>query len=274
MTALHETLGIVNYANVAPLHWGLKVWDDTQGRLDLAYGVPTDLNARLLAGDLTLTLVSSAEYVRHRSSLVALPDFSVATRGPVQSVQLFSRRPWADLHGATVAVTHDSAASVALLQHLLKRDGLETTFVPQAPDLDAMLGQADAALLIGDPALRADLRSDLADLGVHERVDLADAWLNATGLPFTFAVWAARSDRPPSNRLVSALRDARERGLADLPAVAADAAARTGIPADAMERYLARFRYRLNAEDWQGLMAYARALDPSAREDEFTRLDV
>lgn len=274
MTSSRETLGIVSYANVAPLHWDLKPWDDANGRLDLVYGVPTELNAQLLNGDLTLTLVSSAEFVRHRHELVALPDFSVATRGRVQSVQLFSRRPWADLHGRRIAVTHDSAASVALLKHLLDRDGIDARFEVQPPDLDAMLERADAALLIGDPALRADLRGDLDALGVTEQVDLAGAWLQATGLPFTFAVWAARVDHPPSRRLVTALRDARARGLANLPAVAEAAAQQTGVSADAMHTYLARFRYTLNDADWQGLMAYARALDPSAREDEFVRLNV
>jgi chorismate dehydratase len=273
VTPPRETLGIVSYANVAPLHWGLKPWDDARGRLDLAYGVPTELNARLLAGNLTLTLVSSAEFVRHRDQLVALPDFSVATRGRVQSVQLFSRRPWADLHGRRIAVTHDSAASVALLGHLLGRDGIHAEQVTMAPNLEAMLQTADAALLIGDPALRADVSSDLGRLGVTHRVDLAEAWFDATGLPFTFAVWAARRDHPPSRRLVTALRAARERGLENLPAVAEAAAKRTGVPAAAMHAYLARFRYHLNEADWQGLMAYARALDPAARDAQFRRLD-
>src|SRR5690606_33350323 len=120
-----ERLGIVAYTNVAPLHWRLRPWSTDSGAVEFVRGVPTELNAALLAGDIDLTLISSIEFVRHRHELRALPDFSISTLGPVYSVMLFHWRPWTELRGGRIAVTTDSATSVALLGVLLERDGLE-----------------------------------------------------------------------------------------------------------------------------------------------------
>ena len=149
-TARTERLGIVSYTNVAPLHYGLEPWAGAA----FVRGVPTELNRRLLDGDIDLTLVSSVEFLRHRDVLRALPDFSISTLGPVYSVMLFHRVPWNELSGKRVALTTDSATSVELLKLSLREAGLEAEFVPMAPDLDAMLATCDAALLIGDVALR------------------------------------------------------------------------------------------------------------------------
>ena len=266
-----ERLGIVDYTNVAPLHWGLG---DREGigrgqeeegdgpRITFHRGVPTDLNARLRLGEIDLTLISSIEFLRHRATLCALPDFSIATLGPVYSVMLFHRRSWRDLQGARIAVSTDSATSVELLRVLLDEDGITADLVPMAPDLDAMLATCDAGLLIGDAALEEGVRARDVHGSVPLRTDLGEAWYARTRLPFTFAVWASLRERPPSQRLVATLRAARERGLGRLAEVAAAEAAKRGLSPAVVQRYLSNFRYYLEPPDRDGLLAFGRRALP------------
>ena len=264
-----EVLGIVAYTNVAPLHWGLEPWDGAR----FVRGVPTMLNAALLAGDVDLTLVSSVEFIRHRHELVALPDFSIASLGPVHSVTLFHHHDWAALAGARIAVSTDSATSVALLSVLLELHGIEAELVPAKPDLASMLARFDAALLIGDNALVEAVARRAVGTRVPQQTDLGEAWYRATRLPFTFAVWAARAERPPSRRLVAELRAARERGLGHLAEVARVEAAARGLSEQVVLRYLANFRYFLEPPDRDGLLAFAQRVDPSVRADELRFLE-
>lgn len=257
----HERLGIVSYVNVEPLHRGLEPWSDDEGSLTFRRGVPSALNRDLLRGELDLTLISSIEFLRHADQLVALPDFGVATRGPVTSVTLFHKGRWSDLGGARIAVSSDSATSVALLQTLLDEDDIDAELVPTHPDLDAMWGDGfDAALLIGDVALQETTWRRPIQGRYPFATDLAQAWFERTAQPFTFAVWAARDNRPPSQRLVKALRASRSRGLADLSTVAEEAAARLGMHVTPVRHYLSRFRYFHDADDREGLATFARRL--------------
>ena len=271
-----ERLGIVAYTNVAPLHWRLRPWSTDSGAVEFVRGVPTELNAALLAGDIDLTLISSIEFVRHRHELRALPDFSISTLGPVYSVMLFHWRPWTELRGGRIAVTTDSATSVALLGVLLERDGLEADLVPMPSDLDAMLDACDAALLIGDAALREAVAQ--RPVGRDQRrplvTDLGEAWYHVTRLPFTFAVWASRADRRPSDRLVREFRAAREEGLGHLAEVSREEAARLGLPFGVVQRYLANFRYYLELPDRDGLLAFAHRYDPSFEDHDLRYWDV
>lgn len=259
-----ERLGIVSYANVAPLHHGLlqKVSTDA-GRVTFVHGVPSELNASLLAGDIDLTLISSIEFLRHRDRLVALPDFSIATIGPVHSVMLFHSRPWKELDGGRIAVSDESATSVELLRVLLQANGMEARFVRMPPDLDSMLDVSDAALLIGDTALSEALAHRELACGRPYMTDLGEAWYRETRLPFTFAVWASPEERRPSHSLVRRLREARERGLGDLSEVAAREGAARGVEASAMQRYLSNFRYYLELPDRDGLAEFGRRALPA-----------
>ena len=259
-----ERLGIVSYTNVAPLHWGLKPWEG----IEFVRGVPTELNQKLLSGDIDLTLISSIEFLRYRHFLKALPDFSIATLGPVRSVMLFHWEPWENLQSKKIAVTTDSATSVHLLKVLLKESKLETTFVPMPPVLDAMLQHCDAALLIGDTALiEAVYRREIN--GKQPFItDLSEAWYALTKLPFTFAVWASRKDNPPSELLVHKLREAREYGLGHLADVSKAEADELGLPQTVIQHYLANFRYYLEPPDLDGLILFAeKALGEFDKEE-------
>ncbi|HEX7005129.1 MAG TPA: menaquinone biosynthesis protein [Trueperaceae bacterium] len=253
-----ERLGVVSYANVAPLHYGLSPWQDEETSVEFVEGVPSELNAMLLAGEIDLTLVSSIEYIRHRERLVALPDFSIATLGPVYSVMLFHWRPWEELSGARIAVTTESATSVELLRVLLIGNDMEAELVPLPPDLDAMLEVCDAALLIGDSALTEGVARRRIGGRQPLLTDLGEAWYRLTRLPFTFAVWASPRGKSPSQRLVERLRDARRRGLAEIGRVAELEGPRRGVPQEVMQRYLSNFRYHLELPDRDGLEEFAR----------------
>ena len=134
-------------------------------------GVPTELNARLLAGELDLAPISSIEYARNADRLRLLPRLCVSSEGAVDSIQLVARRPLEQVR--TVAVTPESATSVVLTKVLLP----EAEHVPLGEE-------ADATLLIGDAALK----SAFEDPTPHH--DLGRLWLERTGLPMVFAVWA------------------------------------------------------------------------------------
>ena len=262
----HERLGIVSYTNVAPLHWRLEPWQNAQ----FVRGVPTELNRQLLDGEIDLTLISSVEFLRYRSELRALPDFSIATLGPVYSVMLFHWQPWDELTGKKIALTTDSATSVELLKVLLREAGLETEFVPMKPDLDAMLSGCDAALLIGDAALREAVAKREVNGKKPHITDLGKAWYDLTKLPFTFAVWASRRDNPPSELLVAKLRAARELGLGHLAEVSRPEAEKLGVSESVVQRYLGNFRYYLEPPDRDGLLTFAEKAVQGFRAEELT----
>jgi chorismate dehydratase len=270
-------VGIVSYTNVSPLNWGLEPWASNGGTAEFVHGVPTVLNAALDRGDIDLTLVSSIEFIRNRQRYRALADFSIATLGPVYSVMLFHRPQWSDLHGARIAVTTESATSVELLRVLLAADGSEAELLPTGGSLDELLAGADAALLIGDAALKGAFThleprrtgpggrpvSGVSAKDPTLRVtDLGEAWYRLTRLPFTFAVWASRDDRRPSEQLVERFRDARRAGLGRLADVVDAEARKLSLPPEVVQRYLENFRYYLEPPDLDGLYAFAKLSTP------------
>ena len=165
-------LGRISYVNMAPVFYRLEA------EVEEVQGVPTELNARLLAGELDLAPISSIEYARNADRLRMLPRLCVSSEGAVDSIQLVSRKPLE--HVRTVAVTPESATSVVLTKVLLP----EATHVPFGEE-------ADATLLIGDAALK----SAFEDPTPHH--DLGRLWLERTGLPMVFAVWACPEPAPP-----------------------------------------------------------------------------
>jgi chorismate dehydratase len=259
-----ERLGIVSYTNVAPLHWRLEPWENAE----FVRGVPTELNKMLLEGSIDLTLVSSAEFIRHRDTLRALPDFSIATLGPVQSVMLFHNEPWEKLDRKKIALTTDSATSIELLKILLRETNISAEFVAMKPDLDAMLESCEAALVIGDVALKEAVAKRKVHGEIVYKTDLGEAWYRLTKLPFTFAVWASQKDNEPSKAFVDKLRFAREYGLGHLAEVADFEAKHLGLPQNIVQHYLANFRYYLMPPDVDGLVTFAKKFVPGFRAEE------
>ena len=159
-------LGRISYVNMAPVFYGLEA------DVEEISGVPTELNRMLLDGELDIAPIPSIEYARNADRLRILPRLCVSSEGAVDSIQLVTRMPFGQVR--SVAVTPESATSVVLMRILLPK----AEIVP--------LGmEADATLLIGDAALR----SAFEDPTPH--FDLGRLWLERTGLPMVFAVWAA-----------------------------------------------------------------------------------
>jgi chorismate dehydratase len=144
-----------------------------------------------------------------------VPGVAIASEGPVASVALFSTKPIDRVE--SIALDESSRTSAALVRVLCaERFGIAPAFHGAAPDLLAMLGRSDAALLIGDPALFAPYES----LGVL-KVDLGAEWTEATGLPFVWAFWAGRPGAA-SPETCEALEGARDAGVEAIPAIAAE----------------------------------------------------
>ena len=263
------TLGAIRFTNVAPLMQALRPGPD----FALTGGAPSEMNAALLDGRVDLANISAAEFIRHADRLRALPDFSVSVLGPVYSVNLFHRVPWEELDGQRVAVTTDSATSVALLNLLFETAGLRVRLEPRPPRLRALLDEFPGVLLIGDGALvewhRAGAPLPGAGPGPDglRVTDLAMRWFELTGQPFAFAVWASRiEDGEPPAGVVSALRQARTWGIGHLAEVAAHEARRLELPEDVVLHYLWNFRYHLEPPDQAALRRFADLLLPGGGE--------
>jgi chorismate dehydratase len=238
------SIGSVPYANARPLLAGL----DREPGVRLVLQPPSRL-ARLLAeGDLDAALVPSVETFRNpRWSVV--PAGCIASRGPVASVSLFSRGPVRP--GARVWLDESSLTSVALVRLLL--DGplgaAGARFESCPPSTDPRECPADAVLLIGDPCLVQD-RTGLLE------TDLGEAWTRWTGLPFVWALWAAR-DAAAAGAVAPHLEAARRRGAETLDEVIAAEAARLGLPVDSMRKYLTRnIRHGFGEEEGRGLARF------------------
>jgi chorismate dehydratase len=220
-------IGSVPYLNGKPL----VDWFHTnapQVEFDLSYAVPSLLAAQLRAGEIDVANCSIFEgFVK--PGLVLIPDISISADGAVKSVRLFSRVPLSNIR--TVALDTSSLTSSALVQILLSEShGINPQYVHHPPELDAMLQQYDAGLIIGDLKL-FDLRPDTT---VY---DLGQGWKELTGLPFVYAGWLAREDRVCA-QMANALTSARDWGLENLEALALKWSARMNLPLDRCQDYL------------------------------------
>lgn len=244
-------LGAVDYLNVRPLVAGL----DTDPMFDLRFDPPSLCATLLRSGEIDLGMIPTIAYQHHDSYRVVW-NIAIASEGPVASVALFSKVPIGRVR--TIAADTSSNTSVALLKVLCaERFGIRPSFIPAAPDLAAMVEKADAALLIGDPALFIDH----AAMGL-EKTDLGAEWTAHTRLPFVWAFWAGRQGAVEAGH-VARLLEAKQRGMAASDEIAdgyAGAyAARSGIQADkaVARRYLRdNIRYDLGVREHDALVRF------------------
>jgi chorismate dehydratase len=190
--------------------------DAHRDQFDVRFDVPAKCAELLHENKVDLGLIPAIEYLRGDYAIV--PDIAIASDGDVATVAVFTRKPMAQVR--TLALDLSSRTSVALTRILCaKRWGISPTFTPAEPDLEMMLQRADAALVIGDPAF------DIDPARRHvTKVDLGSEWKALTGLPFVYAMWVGRPG-VMSSAQVRLLQDARDRGTANLPAIAKQAGA-------------------------------------------------
>jgi len=241
-------LGRISYVNMAPVFYRLDA------EVEELQGVPTELNRRLLDGELDLAPISSIEYARHAERLRLLPRLCVSSQGAVESIQLVSKTPLERVR--TVAVTPESATSVVLTKVLLP----EAEHVPLGEE-------ADAKLLIGDAALR----SAFEDPTPH--YDLGHLWLERTGLPMVFAVWACPEPAPPGlSRLEDALVASVRLARAEPEQLAYEASERYGYPAGFLARYFEKLRYSFGPRERAGLLTFLELARDAAELDRVPEL--
>jgi chorismate dehydratase len=259
MTALR--LGRIPWINCYPVYGAID-----RGLVpvpaEVVTGTASELNDLLAAGELDLSVVSAVEYARDAAQYHLLPDLAISCDGPVHSVKLFSRRPVEDLSGATVLLTASSRTSVLLLELLCRHRWQVTprfaTVRAEPSDLEALGGfPHEAVLAIGDAALVLDARRQYP-----VQVDLGEAWHTWTGLPFVFAVWAARrdADRDGVREIHERLLASRAWGLDHLDLLADQAWATTGVGRQVCRDYLADLDYGFSYRHLAGLTDFFRRL--------------
>lgn len=261
-------ISAISYLNTAPLMWDFE--DGTHpsakdgkgvgaeaGRLfDISYTLPSGCARALADGSADIGIIPAAAYAQ-MPGLRVLPDVAIASKRAVRSILLVSKTPVEKVR--SVALDTSSMTSVALTKILFEKWlGGSRTFTSMVPDIEKMLAQCDAGLVIGDPALQVDRRR-------YHTLDLAEEWIRFTGKPFVFAFWAVREaamrEADPAVDLAAVFRDSRDHGLeaASLDQIAQEWAPRVGLSEAEVRSYLTEnIHYELDAACLEGLHLFYR----------------
>ena len=253
-------ISAISYLNTAPLMWDFEHGDAGQN-FDISYTVPSQCAAQLAEGTADIGIIPSAAYTAI-PNLVVLPGVAIASKRPVRSILLVSKLPLEKIK--TVGLDTSSLTSVALTRVLFEKWwGGARQFVSKDPNLEQMLRECDAGLLIGDPALQVDRSA-------YVTFDLAEEWIRFTGKPFVFAFWAMRQGAPvPAPLDLPAIfQKSRDHGLQprNLDQIATEWAPRIGLSEQAVKSYLTEnIYYDLDQECLEGLhLFYKYALECKA----------
>ena len=256
-------LGAVSYLNTKPIVHGL---DRRSDLFTMRFDVPAQCAALLHEGRIDLGLIPAIEYLRGDYRIV--PGVAIGSNGAVSSVAVFSRVPVDRIE--TLAIDISSRTSVALTRILCARHWrISPKLTPAEPDVRAMLARADAALIIGDPALHID-----AEAQGLLKLDLGHEWKAFTGLPFVYAMWSGRDTACGPEHLAE-LNAARDRGIAAVAEIAREHARGDRAREARAQRYLSdNLKYGLGDKEIAGLqrfheLAAEQGLVPGLRELRF-----
>jgi chorismate dehydratase len=265
-------ISIVQYLNTAPLVWGFTN-GPLRGKYDLSFTVPSLCAEALRSGSADIAIIPAIEYQRI-NDLAILPDMAIASQNLVRSLLIISKKPIEAVR--SIALDRSSRSTQALTKILCdRRWKIAPEFFELAPDAGTMLQRADAALLIGDPALRLSIEIALSakrgasgeqvcpagsagiaggeSLHVH---DVVEEWRKMTNLPAVLAVWAARS-AVASPEVIEDFQASRDFGLKNVDEISRQAAVELALPAEELRRYLTEnIDFALGEENLRGLSAY------------------
>ncbi len=252
-------ISIVQYLNTAPLVRGFT-HGPQRGKYQLSFTVPSQCAEALRAGEVDIAIIPAIELQRI-DGLVILPNLSISSKKSVRSLLLVSKKPIHEVR--RIALDRSSRSTQALVRILCaKHWQIAPEFFEVEPDLPSMLGQADAALVIGDPALRLALHenpTELAGLPASSPLfiyDMVEKWRTFTSFPAVLAVWAAR----PAVVTPEVVRDFQESlafGMQHLDEISREASRELNLPAEKLRRYLSEnIDYTLDAENLRGLQRY------------------
>jgi predicted solute-binding protein len=250
-THLRPRLAAVSYLNTVPLIWGMK-HGPQQNDFALEFSVPSECARRIESGEVDLGIVPVAEI--ERQGLLAVPGTGIACHGGVRSILLISKVEPARIR--TLAADSGSRTSVRLARVILQeRFGATPEAFDCAPDLEPMLSRADAALLIGDAALKVDPAAL-----PYFSFDLGEEWLSLTGLPMVFALWAGRPERVRRCDVADLERSftgSLEYGEAHMEEIVAQESAARDLAPELAREYLKRhIVFRIGAREQEGLTAF------------------
>ncbi|MGO8792726.1 MAG: menaquinone biosynthetic enzyme MqnA/MqnD family protein [Terriglobia bacterium] len=238
-------LSVVQYLNTVPLIWGM-LHGEQRGKFELQLTVPSGCADAIAQRQADVGIVPSIEYQR-LDGVAILPGMSIASKREVKSVLLLSKMPLEQVQ--SVALDESSRTSAALVRILMQKFYSRcVNFSPAAPEPCEMLRHADAALLIGDPALTYS--------GSAKIYDLASEWRKFTGLPFVFAVWMGHFSASIS-RGHADFAESLEFGLTHIDDIAAEYAPKLGMTPSAVKVYLTQnIDYSLDEENLRGLKLF------------------
>jgi chorismate dehydratase len=265
-------ISIVQYLNTAPLVWGFTN-GPLRGKYDLSFTVPSQCAEQLRTGKADVAIIPAIEYQRI-DDLVILPDMAIASKKLVRSLLIVAKKPIEQVK--SFALDRSSRSTQTLTRILCaEKWRIAPEFFEAPPDLGAMFEQADAALLIGDPALRIAIGIEkdsrpgtqgqtvcqAATLGIAGPeflyvYDVVGEWRTLTGLPAVLAIWAGRRDVATPD-VAAAFLASRDFGLSRIPEICFDAARDLKLPAQTLESYLRQnIDFSLDEENRRGLELY------------------
>ena len=263
-------MAAIHFLNPAPLMWDFEhepERSERRLRYQIGYTTPSGCAAELAAGEADIGLVPVAAHATIPSLLI-VPGCTVAALDRVRSIILVVRAQQGLYGVRTVATDTSSRTSFAYTRILFEIFWkVKAAFIPHQPDLDRMLATADAALLIGDPALLALENKDARRERTGEELlylDLAHEWHNLTGVPWVSAVWAVRSGALEeagacAQQVVQDLQTSRDHGMAHVDDLVEEWHARIKIPRQIIRCYLTEnIHYVLNEECLRGLDTFYR----------------
>lgn len=243
-------VGAVSFLNTKPLIYPLLEEFQFPGSeaIELSLAVPSRLAAELKDGAIDVGLIPIIEYFRTDSKYKIVRDISICSRGPVLSIQLFSRVPIPAIR--SVALDTSSRSSRALVQIMLaEKYNLHPKFYSCPPTIDPQEADTDAVLLIGDAALRRLGATDYA-------LDLGTEWTTLTGLPFVYACWVARGE-VELGQAPQILLNAKEDGIKNIPEIVRIESQRLDFPENLCRDYLTKhISYELGDSEIAGLKQF------------------
>lgn len=250
-------VSIVQYLNTAPLVRGFT-HGPLQGKYELSFTVPSQCAEALRSGAVDLAIIPAIEYQR-MNGLVVLPGLSISSKERVRSLLLIAKKPLKEVRRVALDVSSRSTQTMTKIL-CAKHWGIAPEFFEAEPDLEKMLERADAALLIGDPALQFALKMDSSREVAGEKkldvYDMVEEWRALTKLPAVLAVWAGRPEAV-TKKVIEDFQASLAYGMEHLDEICEDASAEMKLPADELRRYLIEnIDYGLDAENAQGLKRY------------------
>jgi chorismate dehydratase len=265
-------ISIVQYLNTAPLVWGFTN-GPFAGKYDLSFTVPSQCAEALSTGAADIAIIPAIEYQRI-PGLVVLPDLAIASQNRVRSLLIVAKKPIEQVR--SIALDRSSRSTQALTRILAEEHWKITPeFFETEPDMQVMLEKADAAMIIGDPALRISIAIEkkstvspqgravcqAATLGIpgaeiFHIYDVVGEWRKFSSLPAVMAIWAARPEVITPEVLENFAASCNF-GLTQIAAICLEAARDLGLPQQTLESYLRHnIDFSLGEENRRGLERY------------------